>query len=48
MLTKNENAALKTVDARLFRGRQTERQTDRHTDMTDFMIVAHPQMGNYN
>ena len=46
MLTENEDAALKTVDARLFTNRQTDRQTDkqidRHTDMTDFMIVAHP------
>ena len=23
-------------------------QTHRHTDMTENMIVAHPQMGNYN
>ena len=49
-MTENGDAALQTVDARLFTDRhthtQTDRQTDRHThrqtDMTDFMIVAHP------
>ena len=42
-----KDAALKTVDARLLTDRQTNKQTDtqthRHTDMTDFMIVAHPR-----
>ena len=42
MLTENEDAALKTVDARLLTDRQTDTHTDRYTDMTDFMIVAHP------
>ena len=42
MLTENEDAALKTVDARLLTDRQTHTQADRYTDMTDFMIVAHP------
>ena len=41
MLTENEDAALKTVDARLLTVRQTDRHTHRYTDMTDFMIVAH-------
>ena len=56
MVNKNEDPALKNVGPRLFTDRhthtQTHRQTDRqihrHTDMTDFMIVAHPQIGNYN
>ena len=42
MLSENEDAALKSVDARLLTDRQTHRHTDRYTDMTDFMIVAHP------
>ena len=43
MLTENEDAALKTVDARVLTDRQTDTHTDTHTqtDMTDFMIVAH-------
>ena len=49
---ENEEAASKTVGAGPRTDRQTHRQTDRqtdtHTDMTVFMIVAHPQMGNYN
>ena len=51
MLTENEDAALKTVDSTLFTDRHTDTQTDTHTDtqtdMTNYMIVAHPQMGNY-
>ena len=42
MLTENEYAALKTVDARVLTDRYTDTHTDTHTDMTDFMIVAHP------
>ena len=41
MVTENKEAALKTVGT----GPRTDRHT--HTDMTNFMIVAHPQMGNY-
>ena len=45
MLTENEDAASKTVDARLLTDRHTHRytdtQTDTQTDMTNFMIVAH-------
>ena len=40
MPTENKDPSLKSVGARVFTGRHT------HTDMTDFMIVAHPQMGN--
>ena len=43
ILTENEDAVLKTVDARLLTDRQTDTHTDTHTDMTDFMIVAHPR-----
>ena len=32
MLTENEDAALKTVDARLFTDRQTDKQTDKQTN----------------
>ena len=45
--TENEEAASKTVGAGLSTDRHTDRQTDTHTDMTNYMIVAHPQMGNY-
>ena len=49
ILTDKEDAALKSVDARMLTDRHTHRhtdthtdtQTDRQTDMTDFMIVAH-------
>ena len=47
MLTENEDAALKTVDSTLFTDRHTDTHTDTQTDMTNYMIVAHPQMGNY-
>ena len=56
MLTKENDATLQTVDARLLTDRHTHTHTDTYTDthtdtqtdMTDFMIVADPQMGNYN
>ena len=41
MLTMNEDAALKTVDAGLLTDRHTDKQTNRYTDMTNYMIVAH-------
>ena len=37
-MTENVEAASKNVDA----GLSTDRQTDTQTDMTDYMIVAHP------
>ena len=42
--TENEEAVSKTVGAGLYTDRQTHRYTHRHTqtDMTNFMIVAHP------
>ena len=55
-MTANEDPTLKTVGPSVFTdrhthtqtNRQTHTQTHRQTDMTNFMIVAHPQMGNYN
>ena len=47
MVMANEDPTLKNVGARLFTDRHTDTQTqthrhsDRQTDMTDFMIVAH-------
>ena len=47
MLMENEDPALKNVGATVFTDRHTETQTHTQTDMTNYMIVAHPQMGNY-
>ena len=44
-LTENGDAALQTVDARLFTDRQTHRQTHRHNRFYDSCPSL---MGNYN
>ena len=41
MMRQNEDAALKTVGARVLTDRHTDTHTHTHTDMTKNMIVAH-------
>ena len=48
MQTKFEVPIRKIVGARVFTSKNVHRYTHPHTDMTNNMIVAHPQMGNYN